>query len=281
MNQLLEIIKVSRPGFYPTHVWFYTLPFARQDMFSSIPFWIGACYVCFPMGLLLYGWNDLSDVETDANNPRKGTWLFGGRPDELTRRRLPWIIAAVQVPFILAFIWFAGPKMLGWLAAMLLVNYLYNNLKWKSLPVLDMLNQAGYLLVFVLATTLCDVEQLNTPSMIFAALFAMQSHLFGQIMDVDEDMAAGRQSTAISLGVRPSKFLLATLMGVEALIALLYFPSPVVGCLMACGSLFFAIDGWRGPLRYSLGFVKLFFVAWNVVVFASIYFVWRYGLLNS
>lgn len=281
MNQLLEIIKVSRPGFYPTHVWFYTLPFARQDMFGSIPFWIGACYVCFPMGLLLYGWNDLSDVETDANNPRKGTWLFGGRPDELTRRRLPWIIAAVQIPFVFAFIWFAGPKMLGWFAAMLLVNYLYNNLMWKSLPVLDMLNQAGYLLVFVLATTLCGVEQLNMPSMIFAALFAMQSHLFGQIMDVDEDTAAGRQSTAISLGVRASKFLLATLMGIEALIALLYFPSPVVGCLMACGSLFFMIDGWRGPLRYSLGFVKLFFVAWNVVVFASIYFVWRYGLLNS
>ena len=58
---LIEIIKIARPGFWPTHLWFYLLPFAGRDMFGSFSFWVGAVYVCFPLGLLMYGWNDLGD----------------------------------------------------------------------------------------------------------------------------------------------------------------------------------------------------------------------------
>ena len=61
LNQLLDIIKISRPGFWPTHVWFYLLPFAERNMFGSLPFWLGGIYVCFPLSLMLYGWNDIGD----------------------------------------------------------------------------------------------------------------------------------------------------------------------------------------------------------------------------
>ncbi len=47
----LEIVKVARPGFWPTQLWFFLLPMAGQDMFGSIPFWLGAVYVCFPVGI--------------------------------------------------------------------------------------------------------------------------------------------------------------------------------------------------------------------------------------
>ena len=275
---LLQIIKTARPGFWPTHVWFFVLPFAGLDMFGSFAFWVGATYVCFPLGLLAYGWNDLGDSLTDANNPRKDSWVFGALPDQELRSRLPWIIAAVQIPFVILFVWLAGPKMLIWFTGLILANACYNSFGFKRLPILDLLNQAGYVLVFVLASWLCEVPQLNTPAIIFGAIFAMQSHLFGQLMDFDEDKAAGRRSTAITIGYRPAKVLLIAIMLCLAGIAYMNFRSSLVTLFMLTGAIFFAGDLCFGPRRYSVWFVTTFFLVWNVVVICSMHFVWKYGV---
>jgi hypothetical protein len=55
------------------------LPLGGRHVFGSLPFWLGIVYVTFPMGLLLYGWNDYVDFEVDRVNPRKGSFLFGAR----------------------------------------------------------------------------------------------------------------------------------------------------------------------------------------------------------
>ena len=219
-RDIVNVIKVSRPGFWPTHLWFYLLPFAEREMFGSFAFWLGAFYVCFPLSLLLYGWNDIGDAETDKSNPRKGTWIFGARPDARMRKHLPWIIALVQLPFVSAFVLIAGWKMLLVFLAMVVTNATYNTLGFKKIAVLDLLNQSGYVLMFVMASWLCDVPQLNIPAIVFGALFAMQSHLFGQLMDVDEDRLAGRKSTAIFLGVTNSKLLLVSIMAANSVLAL-------------------------------------------------------------
>ncbi len=231
----------------------------------------------FPLGLLLYGWNDLGDAETDKLNSRKDSWLFGARPDQQLRSRLPWIIAAVHVPFVIAFVMIAGPRMLFWFAAVLLTNTTYNNFGWKRLPLLDLFNQVGYLLIFVLASWLCGLDQLSAPVMIFSALFAMQSHLFGQLMDLEEDRLAGRRSTAIMLGYRRAKLLLSLLMWIEAAIAALYFQGLVVSLFMTTGALFFLADALVGPRRYSVSFSKGCFLAWNMIVIGTMHLVWRYG----
>lgn len=277
-STLAEVIKTARPGFWPTHLWFYMLPFAGRDMFSSFPFWAGAVYVCFPLGLLTYGWNDLGDHETDRVNPRKNSWLFGAVPTVSLRKRLPGIILATQLPFLIIFTWIAGPKMLGWFAALAIANACYNTMGLKRLPVLDLLNQVGYVLIFLLASWLCNLPQLNTPAIVFGAIFAMQSHLFGQLMDIDEDRQAGRHSTAVVIGVIPSKLLLVTIMLALTLIAYRYFRSPVVALFMASGCVFFLIDTVFGPRRYPVWFSVSFFIAWNLVVIASMHFVWRYGI---
>ena len=274
-----QIVKVSRPGFYPTHLWFYLLPFATRDMFSTPAFWVGAVYVCFPLGLLLYGWNDLGDVESDRDNDRKDSWLFGAKPDARLRRKLPGWIAAVQAPFLIAFVAFAGAKMLLWFAGVLLVNFTYNTLRFKEVAVLDLANQVGYLLVFVLASWLCDVPQLNAPATVFSALFAMQSHLFGQLMDIDVDAAAGRRSTAVLLGMTPAKWLLVGIMAVEVAIAATSFQSSLVAWFMGAGVTYFVADTLFGPRRYPLWFTKTFFVLWNVVAIVTMHWVWSRGLL--
>lgn len=280
MQPILQLIKVSRPGFWPTQLWFFILPFAGLDMFETPAFWLGASYVCFPLGLLLYGWNDIGDAHTDAENPRKDSWIFGGRPDEPMRRRLPWIITAVQLPFLVAFVAIAGPKMLGWFAAVLATNAAYNNLGFKARPVLDVLNQVGYVLVFVLASWLCDVPQLNPAAMVFSALFAMLSHVFGQLMDLDQDRDAGRRSTAVVLGARPTKALLVLLLSVEAVIAWRWFSAWYVPVFMGLGAAFFAADALAGPSRYPVSFTKVFFIGWNLVVLTTMHFVWRFGIFQ-
>lgn len=275
---IIETLKTSRPGFWPTHLWFYLLPFAGRDMFGSVPFWLGAVYVCFPLGILAYGWNDLGDTQSDRHNPRKGNWLFGALPDKALQRRLPWIIALAQMPFLLAFIWIAGIKMAGWFVALVLVNACYNTLGFKRLPVLDLLNQVGYLLIFVLGSWLCDVPQLHVAVMIFGALFAMQSQLFGQLMDIDEDRQAGRRSTAVVIGVLPAKILLVVVMVTLALIAYINFVAPTVAIFMAAGATFFFFDTCFGPRRYPVWFTKLFFLGWNIVVILTMHYVWRYDV---
>lgn len=278
LSKLLPIVKTARPGFWPTQLWFYVLPFAGLDMFGTPQFWIGAVYVCFPLGLLSFGWNDIGDTETDRINPRKDSWIFGALPDETLKRKLPWIIGIVQIPFVLLFVHFAGLKMLFWFAMLLAANASYNTLGFKRLPVLDLLNQAGYLLVFILASWLCDVPQLNAPAMLFGAIFAMQSHLFGQLMDFDEDAKAGRRSTAIVIGFTPAKILLVAIMLCLAGIAYLNFRSQLVALFMLAGSIFFTFDLLIGPRRYSVWFVTSFFLIWNLVVIASMHFVWKYGI---
>ncbi len=161
-------------------------------MFGSSAFWLGCVYVCFPLGLLLYGWNDLGDADSDRINPRKNSWLFGARPDEAMRRRLPLIIALVQVPFVALFVWIAGVKMLGWFAALLLVNATYNTLGFQTPARTRSAEPIRLLVDFCLGQLALFCATADAPAMVFSALFAMQSHLFGQLMDIDQDRVAGR-----------------------------------------------------------------------------------------
>lgn len=88
-EEAFQLLKISRPGFYITTLWFFLLPFGQRDMFGSWVFWLGCFYVSFPLGLLMYGWNDLMDVETDKHNPRKDSFLFGARLEASDARWLP------------------------------------------------------------------------------------------------------------------------------------------------------------------------------------------------
>ncbi len=204
------VVKAARPGFWLTSIWFYLVPAGGRNVFHQPEFWLGLFYVTFPLGLLIYGWNDIVDFEVDRFNPRKGTYLFGARGTPERLARLPWRIALVQVPFAVLFTLLLGPRALAWLAALIVAAALYNcrPFAFKGRPGLDLLNQAGYLLVFVLASWLNHVSQVPWFTFVFGAMFAMHSHLFGEIMDLEPDRRAGRRSLAGVLGARPAKWLL-------------------------------------------------------------------------
>ena len=143
-------------------------------------FWLALFYVTLPLGMLIYAGNDLSDAETDRHNPRKDSFLFGARPTPDQRcSSCRWRIFLIQDAIRRAISRQCGAskRWLGlrfWRAG----SALYNRKRGgaKDLPVVDLLSQCGYLLVFVLSDW---TRGATTPWFVYAFGFgfAMHSHL--------------------------------------------------------------------------------------------------------
>ncbi len=280
----LFLVKVARPGFWTTSIWFYLLPLGQRQVFGAWPFWLGLFFVTFPLGLLIYGWNDLMDAETDRHNPRKGTFLFGARGNEAQLAALPGRILLVQLPFASLFVGLLGFRAFGWWAALIAATAVYN---WpppglKGRPPFDMLNQIGYLLVFVLSSWLNQAPQLPWQTFVFGALFAMHSHLFGQIMDVEPDRQAGRRTTATAIGIVPAKLLAALFLLAEAALVELSFHDALIAAALALGGGWFILDAlvlWRDRL-YRPAQMRFFLLGWNAAAVLSLAWVWATATLT-
>ncbi len=278
LTELAFLIQVSRPGLWTTTALFYLMPLGHWNRFRSAAFWIGLFYVLIPLGLLLYGVNDIVDAEADRYNPRKGTFLFGslGASEQLASLR--WQIALVQIPFLILFFFLAGPRILWWLAMLLFAVGLYNapGFGWKGRPPFDMLIQASYLLVFVLSSWLNHTAQLPWPAFVFGALFAMHSHVFGQVMDIAPDRLSGRRTTATQVGAVPAKRLIAVLLGIESLLVYTFFGDAVIAGFLGAGAVWFVVDAhflWKNH-AYTPTEMRIFMWAWNAASVAGIYWNW-------
>jgi len=283
-SELVFLLQVSRPGLWSTTALFYLMPLGHADLLHSRVLWLGLFYVLFPLGFLLYGVNDIVDATADRLNPRKGTFLFGslGAAEQLAALR--WKIAAVQVPFLVIFFVFVGPRILLWFASLLLAVGIYNapRLGWKSHPPFDVLIQASYLLIFVLSAWLNGVAQLPWQTFLFGALFAMHSHIFGEVMDIEPDRLSGRRTTATLIGAVASKFLIAGILSVEIGLVYFFFGDLVIAGFLGLGVLWFLVDAtlvWKNR-PYSAGEMRLFMWGWNVASFAGMFWNWSNGSLT-
>lgn len=282
-SELVFLLQASRPGLWLTAIAFYMVPLAQRDVFRSVAFWLGALYVSFPMGLLLYGWNDIVDYEADRLNPRKGTFLFGARGTPEQLGRLPLRIALVQAPFVAAFSFLAGAKMLLCFAGMITAAALYNwpRYGFKARPPLEILNQAGYLFVFLLSSWMNHVPLLPWATMLFGALFAMHSHVFGEVMDLEPDRTAGRRTTATVIGRVPAKVLMAVLMLFEAGLVVKFFGANALAGFLLVSAAWFAVDAtviWRSR-PYSTREMRFFMLAWNAIALISMPWMWSQAIL--
>jgi 4-hydroxybenzoate polyprenyltransferase len=279
------LLKSARPGFWTTTIWFFFLPLGQRAVFDTAGFWLGLACVTFPLGLLIYGWNDLVDAETDRFNPRKDTFLFGARPTPEQRRRLPWLIAVVQMPFFVLIAMQVGMlRAAAWYATIVTAVALYNQppFSWKSRPPLEVLNQAGYLVVFVLSSWLLHLPQLPWQTFVFGALFAMHSHVFGEIMDFEPDRQAGRRTTATLLGMVPAKWLIVVLLTFEAAWVWWFFRDGWIAAFLAASAGWFVADAlvlWR-ERPYAPWQMRAFFLGWNAVAIGSLPWIWRHASLT-
>ena len=185
----------------------------------------------------------------------------------------------MQLPFAILLTLLLGPKALAWFAALIVATAIYNcrPFAFKGRPGFDLLNQAGYLLVFVLASWLNHVPQVPWFTFLFGAMFAMHSHLFGQIMDLEPDHRAGRRTLAGVLRARPAKWLLIAFLAAEAVLIWTRARDPWLAAFLAASAVWFTLDVmllWRDR-PYSPGAMRLLFLGWNAVALGSIPWVWH------
>lgn len=289
MTALLRFhFQASRPGLWFPTVWLYLLPLTHDGpadtaRLGSFAFWLGLLFVTFPLNHLVYGWNDLVDAETDARNPRKGSYLFGARgtPEELAT--LPRGMMAIQALCwpLLTFIggWGMVPIGLAIIAFLLAYNHPTRGLRGR--PPGDLLSQVGYLLTVILSATLNGVPWPSPWVFAYLALFCAQSQLMGEVMDIHPDREAGRETTATQLGARGAKMLIIGVVTAE--IALLLGPlhDPTFALGMAGFLAWLLLDLLvlfpANDQQYTLNQMRLFGIFGNICAVLSMGWVWWSG----
>src|SRR5256885_16021966 len=73
-------------------------------------------------------------------------------------------------------------------------------------------------------------------------MFAMHSHLFGEIMDLEPDRRAGRRTLAGVLGARPAKWLLVAVLAAEAVLIWTSTGDPWLPAFLAASATWFTVD---------------------------------------
>jgi 4-hydroxybenzoate polyprenyltransferase len=257
---------------------FYLMPLGRVDFAHSWTLWLGLVYVLFPLGFLLYGVNDIADAKADKLNPRKGTFLFGSRGAAEQLAALRWKIAVIQIPFAATFYFVIGPRIFLWFGALLLAVALYNVPRFglKCHPPFDVLIQATYLLVFVLSSWLNAASELPWQTFLFGAMFAMHSHIFGEVMDIEPDRLSGRRTTATLIGAVSSKLLIAALLSAETVLVYVFFGDLFIAGFLVLGALWFLVDAffvWKSR-PYSPLEMRLFMWGWNATAITAITWNW-------
>lgn len=115
--------------------------------------------------------------------------------------------------------------------------------------------------------------------MLFGALFAMHSHVFGEVMDIDPDRQSGRLTTATVIGAVPSKLLISGMLIIEALLIYRNYSNLWISGALAFGAMWFLLDAlviWRDR-PYSLTTMRVFMLGWNTIAIASMPWVWSNG----
>jgi len=281
--KILFWLKVSRPGLWFAALWLYLLPTSGLDIWNSTNFWLGFFYACFPLNFMIYGWNDINDYEIDQANPRKDSFWFGAKGSKQQLSELWKAIAIVQALTIPVFIWIIGWKMVYLYLGLLFINYIYNHPTYglSSRPPFEILCQIGYLLVVPFSIWLNDVDPIPWQTYLYLLLFAFQSHLIGEVMDIVPDKASGRKTTATLIGIKNTKLLIIGIVGLETSLLFLIFKEYIFGGMLALALVWLIIDLFLifKTQEYTIWQMKLFGFLSNIVALVSMAYVWYSGCL--
>ena len=195
------VLRTSRPRF-----WLYLagpvvvgVAYAASDpagLFAPLAVALFA-YFLVPANVLLYGVNDVFDVDIDQVNPKKDDREGRYRGDRL----VPALVAVCAllglafVPFLPAV---GTGAMLAFLA--LAVAYSAPPLRFKTVPFLDSLTNGLYVLPGVVAFAALAGQSPPILAVAGGWLWAMAMHTFSAIPDIVPDREAGIRTTATALG---------------------------------------------------------------------------------
>ncbi len=284
-KRLVFWLKSSRPGLWFPTLWLYLLPLGGGAPYSNWKFWLGLGFAALPLNLVVYGWNDLVDADTDRINPRKDSWLFGAAGSDQELASLPGLLLVTSALSVSVFTWIGGAQMLIGFATLGLILWAYNypGQGLRGRPPWELFCQGGYLLVVPFSTLLNGAAWLPLPTWFYLVLFALQSHLMGEVMDIEPDREAGRKTTATQLGPIRTKLVIMAIVATEAALLIWLYRDYVFGGMLVLAWLWLVLDlTWVfGGRAYTLGQMRLFGVGANLLALGSMAYVWWSGCLLS
>ena len=151
----------------------------------------------------------------------------------------------------------------------------------RSHPPLELLCQVGYLLVVPLSIWVNQLEGLPWQTYLYLFLFAMQSHIMGEVMDIVPDGKAGRKTTGTVLGTKRTKLLIIGIVMLEVALLFSIYQEYIFGGLLAIGLVWLLLDVFiiYKDKQYTVFEMKLFALMSNVVAVMSMAYVWWSGCL--
>lgn len=245
-----ELIRTARLGVAIVHLWLFALSLLGGGVRGNLSILIGAFYVVFPFGLLVYGWNDLFDHDVDALSQRKkdpstGS-LFGLYREKGKIAHLPILIALFQVPFLVVGLVAGYTWLLPWFGFLLLSNAAYNGplVRLSRVPFLAELTAVIiYLHIPWLSARLLGIS-LSPLLWMQAVLAVLNLQILGAVVDIDADRQVGKRTLAAVLGADRAIQLVGVILSARVVLFGLGHHS-VVGAALQCVGLVVAFRRFR------------------------------------
>lgn len=224
-----QLVKISRPGWWLVHVWLYLAPTGQKyHLLVTLRFWLGLLYAVFPLNLLVYGLNDYTDVDIDANNSRKGNFMYGAKCTRGQMRDLPRVIVVTNLAGIAVLACVSGHwlSLALWLVICFAVNGAYNleplRLSSKGpweLPCVVF----GFSGVAGLASIVNDLPWAPVGFWVHMTCLVLRTQLWTELLDYEPDHKCGRRTTSTLVGQFWSKVLVVLFLVMEVAVTWYYF----------------------------------------------------------
>ncbi len=224
LEKVKYAFKVSRFRFWiytgGTFVIGYTLGAEKISDFYSFEYYLYLFYFFFLANVFIYGVNDLFDLSTDRENPKKEKKEHKLAQNRIRDLKFILVITAIISIFLLIF-------QSNWIertvfSIFLFLSYFYSArpIRFKSKPIVDFSSNMLYIMPGIFAYTLVSSE-LPPLLIILAGFFHISAmHIFSAVPDIRYDEKAGIRTTAVVAGKKRSLILTFAFWFMLALITL-------------------------------------------------------------
>lgn len=273
-NALAFAFKISRPRFWGylagPYLIGYVIGIPTQTDLLNPFFFLHLLYFVTIANILVYGINDLFDMDTDEKNPKKEHQEYKLK---LSEKRLlsSLFFASLFVTVCMLLLQPDVPAVLLFLAFVILSTlYSAAPVRFKARPFIDFASNVHYAIPGFLAYYQLTGELPTLTAFIAAFCWTGAMHLFSAIPDIAPDKKAGLRTTAVVLGLKKSLLLTTFLWLITAILtqtfsqifpwSILAFMYPAIPLLLLFDSKHIDAVYWKFPyITMTLGAI-LFFI---------------------
>ncbi|MCI0504050.1 UbiA family prenyltransferase [Candidatus Micrarchaeota archaeon] len=205
LEKLLRMVKISRPIFWLVAPAAYIFGVASGGSAVGALVLFQAFLLAFPMGIYVFGINDLHDIASDRANSRRKGEVWGAKVEEADRRWIIPVSVLVMATMLASSLLSQSPLQLLVVLVFLPFPYLYSAppARLKSRPIIDSLSNAAYTYApYAMGYSLSGSTGFLNPQMLLFSLVFSAAHAIGTIMDMEGDSKSGISSFAVRFGPR-------------------------------------------------------------------------------